>query len=85
MNTYNESVKLYKCFLPARKRFATIDFIALPLAHATKQYEPTSSLVTLGMVRILSVSSTDGSRAIKALFGKTLSFLYQVIVRYPYV
>ena len=32
----------------------------------------------------LSIPFTDGSRVVKALFGKGLSFLCQVIVRFSY-
>ena len=37
------------------------------------------------MVRTLLVSFIDGSRVVKALFGKRLFVLYHLIVRYPYV
>ena len=50
-----------------------------------QQYTSTSSLVTLGIIRILVVSFADGSSVVEAFLGTGFLFLlYQVIVRYPY-
>ena len=48
-------------YVPARNKFASRDFTAILPAHIKQQYASTSSLVTLGIIKILVVSFADGN------------------------